>query len=152
MKSSHDLLDKQLVSSGRTGFEIVIDKQPGDSHRKMSGNYYEQYVSMLESKGHAAVASGHIKFDCGGESELVLSTKNGSLYLWYGMITGGNPRIFVGRGPSQSSASILAVEWTSWCSNSPVDLENDFATVIYERVENSKTRTCEPKPDHKLIP
>ncbi len=150
-KSSHHLLDSKLVSSGETGFEIAIDKQLGASHRMTSDTHYEQYSAFLQANGHTAVASGHIKFDYGGEGELVISTKNGSLYLWYGIVTGGNPRIFVGRGSDEASASTLAVEWASWCSDSPVDLDSDFATIIYERVENKTTpgRVAEPA-NHRM--
>ena len=136
VKSSHHLLDSKLVSSGKTGIELAIDKKLGESHRKTSDTYYEQYSAFLKNNGHTAVASGYIKFDYGGEGELVISTKSGSLYLWYGIVTGGNPRIFIGRGSDEASASTMAVEWASWCSDSPVDLNSDFATVIYERVEN----------------
>ncbi len=140
VKSSHLLLDSKLVASGETGFEIAIDKQLGDSHRKTSAKYYEQYSAFLKNNGHTAVASGYIKFDYGGEGDLVISTKNGSLYLWYGIVTGGNPRIFIGRGSDEDSAITVAVEWASWCSDSPVDLDRDFATVIYERADRVTPR------------
>jgi hypothetical protein len=131
--SSRKLLDSDLLSSGKTGFTISLDKKLGDSHRSVSGSYYDDYTQFLRKNGHNAIASGRINFDCGTDSEFVISTKNGSLYLWYGIVTGGNPRIFIGRGSDEASC-ILAVEWASWCSNSPVSLEKDFATIVYERV------------------
>lgn len=147
--SSRHLLDSKLLSSGETGFTITLDKKQGDSYRKTSATYYDDYEKFLGENGHAAVASGYIKFDYGGESEFVISSKNGSLYLWYGIVTGGNPRIFIGRG-SDKASSALAVEWASWCSNSPVDLERDFATIVYERVARKKThsRVVEPANHH----
>ena len=152
VESSHHFLDSKLVSSGEIGLEITIDKQLGDSHRKASDTYYEQYSAFLKNNGHTAVASGYIKFDYGSESEFVISTKDGSLYLWYGIVTGGNPRIFIGRGSDEASTSTLAVEWASWCSDSPVDLDRDFATVIYERADQVATRTrCAAKPANNWI-
>ena len=138
--SSRHLLDSKLRSN-ETGFTISLDKKLGDSHRKTSANYFDDYSLFLRKNGHAAVASGFIKFEFGAESEFVISTKNGSLYLWYGIVTGGNPRIFIGRGSDEAS-STLVVEWASWCSDSPVDSNREFATVVYERVaiKNSQSR------------
>ena len=139
-ESFRHLIDSKLVSSGETGFEISIDRKLGDSHRKTSGTYFQDYSAFLKNNGHSAVASGNIKFDHGAEAEIVISSKDGSLYLWYGIVTGGNPRIFIGRGSDEASAETLVVEWASWCTESPVDVEREFATVIYERTDENDTR------------
>ena len=140
VESSHHLLDERLVATGDTGFEIAVDKQLGESHRRTSETYYGQYTAFLEKNGHAAIASGTIKFDCGGQSEFVIAEKDGSLYLWYGVVTGGNPRIFLGRGSDDASVESIAIEWASWCSDSPVELNRDFATVAYERARLQSSR------------
>lgn len=139
VKSSLHLLDSKLVRSSQTGFSIAIDKHLGDSHRKVSDTYYEQYTAYLTDKGQTPVGSGLIKFDHGAESEFIISTGEGSLYLWYGVVNGGNPRIFIGRG-SDTATSTLVIEWNSSCSDSPACLNQDFATVIYERGATRPTR------------
>ncbi len=145
VESSRHLLDSKLASRGQAGFRISIDKKLGDSHRKATDAYYEQYAAFLKKNGHVAVASGYIRFDHGGESEIVISSKGGSQYLWYGVVTGGNPRIFLGRGSNESSVATLAVEWAAWCSDSPIDVDRDYATVIYRRVDRTGVPPRRPK-------
>ncbi|KAA5547248.1 M48 family metalloprotease [Roseiconus nitratireducens] len=137
-EASHHLLDSKLVEANQTGFAIAIDKQFGESYRKTSDTYENQYREFLEQKGHAAVVSGTIKFDYGGESELMIARKDGELYLWYGVVTGGNPRIFLRGGADRTSVDSLAIQWTSSCSDSPLDLDTDSAGVVYQR----------PRPTH----
>ena len=131
------LLDPDLVLKRQDGFEITIDEQLGDSHRKAAtaDGYYDNYVAFIKKNGHKPVASGFIKFDSGGEGELLISQKDGSLYLWYGVAFIDNPRIFIGRGLTAQSAETFVIEWTASCSESPVALEREFATVVYERVD-----------------
>ena len=147
VESCHHLLDADLVSSRTVGFEISIDKQLGDSHRKSSGSgtYYDNYADFLKRNGHKPVASGYIKFDYDLDSEHIITRKDGSLYLWYGIVSVGNPRIFLGRGPDKHSVETLVMEWDSWCGGSPVDLKRDFATVIYERVDRNATQSLRIK-------
>ena len=135
---SLNLLDEDLVSSGDTGLEISIDEKLGDSHRKASKDYYEQYSAFLLENGHTPMATGFIRFDYGGEGEIVISRKEGSLYLWHGVVTGGNPRIFPGMGAEKDAVETLVIEWAHWCSYSPVDNDRDFATVIYKRDGHEK--------------
>ncbi|MFG0287928.1 MAG: hypothetical protein ACF8CQ_07140, partial [Rhodopirellula sp. JB044] len=132
-QESHHLLDSKLVEANQTGFVIAIDKQFGETYRKASNAYENQYREFLEQKGHAAVVSGTIKFDYGGESELMISRKDGVLYLWYGVVTGGNPRIFLRGEAGKTSVDSLAIQWTSSCSDSPLDLDRDSAEVVYQR-------------------
>ncbi|MEZ6088423.1 MAG: hypothetical protein R3C05_10430 [Pirellulaceae bacterium] len=132
-EASHHLLESKLVEANETGFEITIDKQLGESYRRTSDTYENQYKAFLKKKGHAAVASGTIKFDYGGESELMISRKGGSFFLWYGVVNGGNPRIVLHAGADKSSLDSFAIEWTSLCSDSPVDLDRESATVVYQR-------------------
>ena len=141
VESCHHLLDADLVSSRKIGFEISIDKKLGDSHRESSGSgtYYDNYSAFLKRNGHEPVATGYIKFDYDLDGEHIITKKDGSLYLWYGIVTVGNPRIFLGRGPDKQSVETLVVEWASWCGGSPVDLDRDFATVMYERVDRNAT-------------
>ncbi|MEW4491015.1 M56 family metallopeptidase [Thalassoglobus sp. JC818] len=133
-QESHHLLDSKLVEANQTGFVIAIDKRFGESYRKTSDTYENQYREFLEQKGHAAVVSGTIKFDYGGESELMISSKDGDLYLWYGVVTGGNPRIFLHSGADKTSVDSLAIQWTSSCSDSPLDSDTDSAEVVYQRL------------------
>ncbi|MCS7468744.1 hypothetical protein NZK35_18985 [Stieleria sp. ICT_E10.1] len=132
-EESRHLLDSKLVEANQTGFVIAIDKQFGESYRKTSDTYENQYREFLEQKGHSAVVSGIIRFDYGGESELMISRKDGHLYLWYGVVAGGNPRIFLRGGADTTSVDSLAIEWTSSCSDSPLDLDTDYAMVVYQR-------------------
>lgn len=94
----------------------------------------------MKAHGYAPVASGSIKFDHGSEAELLITIKNGSLYLWFGILTGGNPRIFLGRGSDESSVRTLVVEWSRVSTDSPVNFdEEEFATIVYERaVQDAK--------------
>jgi hypothetical protein len=133
-EESRHLLDSKLVEANQTGFVIAIDKQFGDSYRKTSDTYENQYREFLEQRGHSAVVSGTIKFDYGGESELMISRKDGGLYLWYGVVTGGNPRIFLLPGADMTSVESLAIQWTSSCSDSPLDSDTDSAKVVYQRL------------------
>lgn len=142
-EASHHLLDSKLVEANQTGFVIAIDKQFGESYRKTSDTYENQYREFLEQKGHAAVASGTIKFDYGGESEMMIARKDGELYLWYGVVTGGNPRIFLRLGADKTSVDSLAVQWTSSCSDSPLDLDTDSAEVFYQRPNSTHTNQTE---------
>ena len=80
-EESHHLLDSKLVEANQTGFVIAIDKQFGESYRKTSDTYENQYREFLEQKGHVAVVSGTIKFDYGGESELMISRNDGAWSL-----------------------------------------------------------------------
>lgn len=137
----HHLLDSELVSRDEIGFEISIDDHLGDSHRKakVSGKsrerYYPDYAAFLKEKGHEPIATGFVRFDDGAECEHVITKKAGSLYLWYGVVFINNPRIFIGRGADVNSAETVVVEWTSSCSDTPVKLERDFATIVYKRVD-----------------
>jgi len=70
----------------------------------------------------------------------VITQKDGSLYLWYGVVTMDNPRIFIGRGSEEHSAETLVMEWTSRCSENPAELDRSFATIIHERANRSATR------------
>ncbi|WP_182870925.1 M56 family metallopeptidase [Rhodopirellula sp. JC639] len=144
-EASHHLLDSKLVEANQTGFAIAIDKQFGESYRKTSDTYKNQYREFLEQKGHAAVVSGTIKFDCGGESELMISRKDGGLCLWYGVVTGGNPRIFLHGGADKTSIDSLAIQWTSACSDSPLDLEGDSALVFYRRSPPAANQAGKPR-------
>ena len=138
LEACHHFLDEELVSQGKLGFEITIDQELGDSHRKAAkskhlAKYYDNYAAFLKKKGHEPVASGYITFDYGDEGEFVMSTKGGSLYLWYGVVFVDSPCLFIGRGSKADSAETVVLEWTSEYSSSPADPDRDFATVIYER-------------------
>lgn len=139
LETCHQLLDEELVSQGKLGFEITIDQEFGDSHRKAAAKskhlakYYDNYAAFLKKKGHEPVPSGYITFDYGDEGEFVISKKGGSLYLWYGVVFVDSPRLFIGRGSKADSAETVVLEWTSEYSSSPADPDRDFATVIYER-------------------
>lgn len=141
-KSSHPLLDSDLVSSNQTGFTISIDKVLGETYRRSSlpKQYLDDLSADLKAHGYAPVASGSIKFDHGSEAELLITIKNGSLYLWFGILSGGNPRIFLGRGSDESSVRTLVVEWSRVSTDSPVNFdEEEFATIVYERaVQDAK--------------
>lgn len=82
----------------------------------------------------------------------MISRKDGSLYLGYGIVNGGNPRIFLGRGSDNASVDTLVIEWTSSCSDSPVDLNRDFATVIYERASLQTDVTNANESESELPP
>ena len=95
----------------------------------------------LKKHGYTPVASGTIKFDHGSEGEHLITKKDGSLYLWLGILSDGNPRIFHGRGRDESSVKTLVVEWSDSSNDTPVDFngEERFATIVYERaVRNAK--------------
>ncbi|QEF97917.1 hypothetical protein Mal15_19630 [Stieleria maiorica] len=136
VESCQHLLDSELVSRHQTGFEISIDKSLGDSHRKTSGSgtYYKAWATALHDSGHELIATGHLRFDDGSEIDHLISRSKGSLYLTYGVVTGGSTRIFLGRGPNEESLEAIVVEWTQHSIGTPIDLERDFATVMYERV------------------
>lgn len=155
IEQCHHLLDEKLVAQDKLGFQITVDEKLGDSHRqaklheKDRDSYYDTYAAFLEKNGHLPVATGFIKFDYGSGGEYVISQKDGSLYLWYGVVMIDNPRIFVGRGSKALSAETFVIEWASRCSESPVELERDFASVIYERVDGDvkKSRNDEQPAD-----
>jgi len=136
-ESSHRILDSQLVSSNKTGFTISIDKVLGEAHRRSSlpKHYLDDLSAYLKKHGYTPVASGTIRFDHGSEGEHLITTKGGSLYLWFGIFSGGNPRIFLGRGPDESSVKTLVVEWRDLSTDSPVTFteQERFATIVYER-------------------
>jgi hypothetical protein len=146
---SQHLLDPELVSKRKTGFAISIDKELGDSHRKESrqDKHYDKYSAFLKENGHEPVATGFIRFDYGGEGALVITQKDGSLYLWSGVVHVDNPRVFIGRGKEKDSAGTFVIEWASWCSESPVGRDRHFATVVYER-----DKRCAGRLPNKQMP
>jgi hypothetical protein len=141
---SHQLLDPEIVSSGRTGFEIVVDKKIGASHRRTSGSdeYYSIFAKFLRDGGYEPLATGRMKTDLGDEAEFIISKKDGSLFLWHGIVTGANARIFLGWNTDKSSVDVFVVEWTESCPLSPLDVQYEYGTVIYKRrTEEAKGST-----------
>ena len=104
-----------------------------------SDTYYNAWATSLKDGGHELVATGHLKFDDGVEVEHVISKSDGSLYLSCGVVTSGSTRIFLGRGPDEESFEAMVVEWTQHSIGTPIDLEREFATVMYERVNPPAT-------------
>ena len=131
---SNNALDPKLVSAGRVGFSISIDDKLGHSHKK----HFEHYARFLKEHGHHPLASGVVKFDWGGEATHVVTSKQGSLYLWYGPVFGGNLRIFLGRGSNASSVDLLTIEWAEWCGHSRIDADREWATIVYKRDSDSR--------------
>lgn len=139
IESCYHLLDSDLVTSRRIGFEISIDENLGDSHRRSSGSttHYTVFADALKNEGHEPLATGHIKFDGSFEVDHVIFKNNGSLYIWYGVNAYGRPRIFVGRGPDKMSFDTLVIEWSTEDAGTPIDLggKREFATISYDRIE-----------------
>lgn len=128
-------LDVALRNRGKAGFEINIDKCLGDSHRKVSGgdSYFQKYAEMLDDRGHRPIATGYINFAYSSEGSFIATEKGGSTYLWYGIVAGGSPRIFLCSGSAGQSPDVLVIQWESTCVGFPGKSGTDSTTIIYQR-------------------
>ncbi|MCA9140156.1 MAG: serine/threonine protein kinase [Planctomycetales bacterium] len=129
-------LDQSLLPD-KAGFEITIDKNLGDSHRRLSDDYYQTYSAGLAESGHVPVATGQIRFDHGSEAAFIVTEKDNQWRLHYGIVTGGDPIIFFGKQESPGSPDALVVQWEVGHADNPLAEDDDAMTraITYYRLD-----------------